>query len=177
MGSVEFSSGERRVRDLVREVVAGLAPSELPVMDGLFTLDDATALRRLTGEERPREPLGFGVGEIAVLITPVVWLALDQAARRFVDAALDSGTRKSTALLGRLFRRRQPPATVPPLTREQVVEVRRLVLETARQRGLPARRATEIANAVMAALILAESDTPGDEGPDTPTAAGAPRRE
>ena len=176
MGSEEFSSDERRVRDLVREVVAGLAPSELPLVDGLFTLDDATAVRRLTGEEQRREPLGFGVGEIAVLITPVVWLALDQAARRFVDIALDNGTRKSTALLRRLFRRRQAPVTMPPLTREQVAEVRRLVLEAAAQRGLPEPRATEIANAVVAGRVLAEPDTPGDDGPGGPTAAGAPRQ-
>ncbi|MFJ9033174.1 hypothetical protein ACIRQP_32590 [Streptomyces sp. NPDC102274] len=175
MGSEALSSGGCRVRDLVREVIADLAPDELPLLDGLFNLDDATAIRRLTGRGQRREPLGFGMGEIAVLITPVVWLTLDQAARRIADAALDSASRESTALLRRLFRRRQAPVTMPPLTREQLVEVRRLVLETAERRGLPAERASEVADGVVAGLALAEPDTSDDGGPDTPAVSGTPQ--
>ncbi|MGW3952829.1 hypothetical protein ACWEKM_18310 [Streptomyces sp. NPDC004752] len=43
-------------------------------LGGLLELDDATAVRRLNGHRQWREPLGFGVGEIAVLVTAVVWL-------------------------------------------------------------------------------------------------------
>ncbi|MFJ2213100.1 hypothetical protein ACIQVO_26785 [Streptomyces sp. NPDC101062] len=180
MGSEALPSGDRPVRDLVRDVVADLSPGELPMLEGLFDLDDTTAVRRLNGQGQRREPLGFGMGEIAVLITPVVWLTLDQAARRFADSAVDVTSRQSTALLRRLFRRSRPPVTVPPLTREQLAEVRRLVLESAAQRGLPAQRASEVADSVVARLVLAEpgesgsNSTPGpDSGPDSTSASGA----
>ncbi|MFJ9407747.1 hypothetical protein [Streptomyces sp. NPDC101393] len=166
MGSEARSSSGIRVRHLVRGVVADLAPDELPLVDGLFHLDDAAAVRRLTGRRQRREPLGFGMGEIAVLVTPVVWLALDQAGRRLADAALGRTAKGATAVLRRMLRRDQAPVTVPPLTREQLVEVRRLVLETAAQRGLPAGRAAEVADAVVARLSLAEPDTPDPGRPD-----------
>ncbi|MFI6704577.1 hypothetical protein ACIBJC_37560 [Streptomyces sp. NPDC050509] len=176
MGSEALSSGDRPVRDLVHEVVADLSPGELPMLEGLFDLDDSTAVRRLSGQGQRREPLGFGMGEIAVLITPVVWLTLDQAARRFADTAVDVTSRQSTALLRRLFRRGRAPVTVPALTREQLAEVRRLVLESAAQRGLPAQRASEVADSVVARLVLAEPSDSGSgpaSGPDSDSGPGS----
>ncbi|MGW0513628.1 hypothetical protein ACWD1W_31050 [Streptomyces olivaceoviridis] len=38
--------------------------------------DDATVVRRLGGRSRRSDTLGFGLGEVAALVTPVVWLAL-----------------------------------------------------------------------------------------------------
>ncbi|MEV6081776.1 hypothetical protein AB0L80_42925 [Streptomyces sp. NPDC052069] len=163
MDSEALSSGERRVRNLVREVIADQAPDELTLLDGLFEVDDDTVVRRLTGHGNRREPLGFGMGEIAVLITPVVWLALDQAARRLVDISV-TGT---SDRLRQLFRRGRPPVAMPPLTREQLNEVRRLVLEIAGQRGLPAERATAIADAVVTRLALADP-APPDGGNQNP---------
>ncbi|MFJ8754520.1 hypothetical protein ACIREO_35175 [Streptomyces sp. NPDC102441] len=167
MNSESLSSDGRRVRDLVREVVADLAPEELLLVQGLFELDDATAVRRLAGWGRRREPLGFGMTEIAVLITPVVWLTLDQAARHATDILVDSTTQRSTTLLRRLFRRSQEPAVVPPLTRDQLAEIRRTVMAAADQCGLSAERATQIADAVVSRLVLAEPDAPDEATPDT----------
>ncbi|MFF0558519.1 hypothetical protein [Streptomyces sp. NPDC004266] len=179
MGSEAQPSAGRPVRDLVREVVVGLAPDELPLLEGLLELDDATAVRRVQAHGQRRDPLGFGVGEAAVLVTPVIWVALDQAARRYGEMAADGVWRRSSEALGRLFRRNGPSATVPPLTREQLGEVRSMVLETAGQRGLSARRAEDLANAVVTGLLLSEPSEPagpsdpGAGGPDSP-AIGAP---
>ncbi|MFJ7998833.1 hypothetical protein ACIQ7D_17055 [Streptomyces sp. NPDC096310] len=172
MDSEAGLSGERRVRDLVREAVADLHPHELPLVDGLLDVDDATAVRRLRGQRSRREPLEFGIGEISVLITPVIWLTLDQAARRFADTAVEVTSQRSTELLRRLFRRSRPPVTMPPLTREQLAEVRCLVLECAEQRGLPAQRASEVADSVVARLVLAEPAAPAPGRPDNPAVTG-----
>ncbi|WP_208605837.1 hypothetical protein [Streptomyces albus] len=172
MAAEAHASGGRAVRDLVREVITELAPEELPLLEGVLELDDAAAVRRLSGHGQRREPLGFGVGEIAVLVTPVVWLALDQAARRIGDIALERASRASAGALRRLFRRSPPPVVVPPLTREQLAEVKRLVLETAEQRGLAAPQASEIANTVVAGLVLAEPPPPDEGEPGPPAVAG-----
>lgn len=71
------------------DVVAEVAPEELPLVAGLAGFDDATAVRRLGGRGRRRETLGFGLGEVAALVTPVVWLVVDHTAQRIVGTAVD----------------------------------------------------------------------------------------
>ncbi len=164
MGSEAVSSRDRRVRDLVHSVVEDLAPDELPLVEGLFRFNDAKVVLRLSGRSRVREPLGFGMGEIAVLVTPVVWLALNQAAQRIADKAMDGATSRTTPVLRRIFRRRAAPVTIPPLTREQLGDVRRLVLAAAKQQGVSDKRADQIADAVVARLVLAEPGTPVVDG-------------
>ncbi|WP_441249099.1 hypothetical protein [Kitasatospora sp. McL0602] len=153
-----------RVRDLVRDIVAELAPDETPLVDGLFRFDDATVVRRLGGKGARREPLGFGMGEIAVLVSPVLWLALDEAAKRIAGIGVELAEKGVKAALRKVLRRPVPPVTIPPLTREQLGEVQQLVLETAQRRGLSAERAQELADAVVAKLALA--------GPDAAPAVG-----
>ncbi|MFI9838904.1 hypothetical protein ACIHFD_17855 [Nonomuraea sp. NPDC051941] len=46
---------------------------------------------RLGGRGRRRETLGFGLGEVAALVTPVVWPAVDHAVQRIVGAEADVG--------------------------------------------------------------------------------------
>ncbi|MBZ4015404.1 hypothetical protein CCS38_06525 [Streptomyces purpurogeneiscleroticus] len=148
------------MRDVVREVVADIAPEELPLVDGLALLDDTVAVRRLSRRRGPREPLGFGLGEVFTLVTPVVWLVLDQMANRAVGTAVDGMVEGAKTLWRKALRRQSAPVAVPPLSREQLAEVRQRVLETAAQRGLPEERATAIADAVVARLVLADE---GDE--------------
>ncbi|MFG2596582.1 hypothetical protein [Streptomyces sp. NPDC048462] len=149
------------VRDLVRAVVADLAPDELPLVDGLCRFDDATVVRRLSRRGGRREPLGFGFGEVAALVTPVVWLVLDGVAQRTAESTATRISEGMTAMVRRLVPRRRPApaAGVPPLTREQLAAVRALVLAAGEQRGLETVRAEAIADAVVARLVLADELT------------------
>ncbi|MEV5550931.1 hypothetical protein AB0L35_33175 [Streptomyces sp. NPDC052309] len=183
MASATAMPGEHRpndlVRDVVRSVVAGLAPEELPLVDGLRRFDDATAVRRLNGAAARRGPLGFGIGEIAMLVTPVVWLVLNEVGQRLVSRTVDRAEQGMASAFRRIFRRSQPPVEVPPLTREQMAEVRALVLASAERRGLSRRRAEEIANAVVAELALADTAETAEtrealQATDATEAAGAP---
>lgn len=70
------------IADVVRDIVAEVAPAELPVAEGLRRLGDDGAVRRLVRRRWRREPLGFGLGEVVPLVTPVLWVALDEAVRR-----------------------------------------------------------------------------------------------
>jgi hypothetical protein len=154
-GSADKYPGARtqdRVGDVVRDVVADAAPAELPLVEGLSRFDDETVVRRLTRRSRPREPLGFGLDEVAVLVTPVVWIVVEEAARRVVDSAVTGAAKGLRALLRRLLGRRATPLTVPQLTREQIVEVQQRVLELAGQNGLKQERAAMLANLLGARL-------------------------
>ncbi|MFH9352849.1 hypothetical protein [Kitasatospora sp. NPDC017646] len=150
------AAGGARVRDVVRDVVAEAAAEELPLVVWLTRFDDASAVRRLAGRIRS-EPLGFGLGEVAALVTPVVWLALDQVGQRIAGAAVDGAAKGVRAGLRKVFRKGAAPVTIPPLTREQLVEVRQSVLDSAAQRGMAEQRASAIADAVVARLALADT--------------------
>ncbi|MFJ3203072.1 hypothetical protein [Streptomyces sp. NPDC086989] len=173
-------TGHALVRDLVHSAVSELAPEELPLLAALRRFDDATVVRRLRGRGRRREPLGFGAGEVAVLVTPVVWLVLDQVGQRMVNAALDRTGARVTTALRRLLRRPAAPVTVPPLTREQLAGVRALVRAASVQRGLSAGRAEVIADTVVARLALAdapgEGEEEGEEASEPPAVPAAPDR-
>ncbi|MEU5692292.1 hypothetical protein [Actinosynnema sp. NPDC020468] len=134
-----------RVRDVVRDVVAEIAAEELPVVDGLAALDDATALRHLTDRSHRREPLGFGWENLVVLVTPVVWLVVDEAAKRAAGSVVDAGVKWSKSLWRKGSRRKAEELAVPPLNADQLDQVRLRVLEEAERQGLPADRAEELA--------------------------------
>ncbi|GAA4032742.1 hypothetical protein GCM10022247_67220 [Allokutzneria multivorans] len=144
---------------MVRDVVAKVAPEELPVVDGLVLFDDATVVRRLRRGGHRRDPLGFGLGEVAVMITPVVWLVMEQIAEKAAGAAVDGTAKGAKALLRKLFRKRSAPVTIPPLSKDQLAEVRRRVYEAALQRGMSEERANEVADAVVARLLLESPDS------------------
>lgn len=162
MGSGAASSsrltGGSQVHDVVRDVVVEIAPEERPLVDALAQLDDATVARWLRRRVR-REPLAFGLSEIAALVTPVVWRVVDQAAQQLGDAAA-TGAR---APLRRLFHRRAVSAEVPQLTREQLAWVHQQVLQKAAQQGLEEERAYAVADAVVARLVLAVPEGPVQE--------------
>ncbi|MBQ1116484.1 hypothetical protein KBY56_27405 [Streptomyces sp. C3-3] len=148
------------MRSVVREVVAAVAPAELVLVDGLAQFDDATAVRRLGGNGGRREPLGFGLGELAALAAPVVWLVLDQTARKIAESAVDSSLSGTRSWLRRMRHRTEEPLAIPPLTAEQLAEVRTRVVETASQRGLSAAEAETVADAVVARLALTATESP-----------------
>lgn len=137
------------VRDVVRSVVAEQAPEELPVVEALRAVDDDTVVRRLKRTGRRREPPGFGVDEITVMATPVIWIVLDETVRQVKVTARAAGK-----LLG-LWRRKPKPRALPPLSHEQIAAVHQRVLEAAAARGMGAERTQILADAVVARLLLA----------------------
>jgi hypothetical protein len=150
------------VRDVVRDVVAEVAPAELPLVDGLAFDDDETVVRRLSRTGPRREPLGFGWGEVVGLVTPVVWLVLDQVAQRLAGAAVDGTTRGTRGLLRRFVRRNRAPAAIPKLTGDQLAELRREVLEQAIRRGLDAGTAIDLADTLVRRLGPDPDGSPGE---------------
>lgn len=185
--SYEGRTTAATVRDVVHDVVARVAREELPVVEGLARFGEATVVRRLGHRGgRRREPLGFGAGEVAALVTGVVWLALDETVRQLGERVADGVLRGTGGLLRRVLRRHAEPAMVPPLTPEQLSEVRQRVLEVAARRGLERERAETVADAVVARLALgtaaavppvAQGDLGGaaDSGTGSSTGSGPER--
>lgn len=159
------------VRDLVREVVAEHAAHELPLVDSLRRRDDDEVVRTLSRRGQRREPLGFGYAEVAALVTPVVWLVLDQAARRAVDTATESMLTRGRSGVRRLLRRAPAPPEreLVALDPAELALVRTHILERAAERGIERQEAEALADGVVAKLATAAET--GQERPPTPDAA------
>ncbi|MFI7409907.1 hypothetical protein ACIBU0_14705 [Streptomyces sp. NPDC049627] len=140
-------------REVVRDVVADTAPGELVLLDGMRSLSDRHVTDVMKRRGNHPDTLGFGVTDAVVLVTPVVWLVVDEVVRRGIGAATDSALARLRAPLRRLLRRSADDAeTVPPLTAPQLEAVHARVLELADDAGMERGTARGLADAVVSRL-------------------------
>lgn len=167
----ELPDGYPQVGDVVRDVIAEVAPDELPLVDRLRQLGDKRAERLLARRTSGRDLLGFGIDEIVVLASPIVWFVLNEAAARLTEDAVASSGLAVRRWLRRRFGRHRAAAALPPFAPEQVAQVRAQVLETARRSGMDAERAELLADSVAGRLMLDARRDPGE--PSTQSGPGA----
>ncbi len=151
------SAEGRVIRDIVRSVLVSQADGELPYFTRRARIGDSWVLWRLRHRRGRDEPLGFGLSEMETLITPVVWITLNEAAREFGTAASGGMFAGVRSLFRRLLRRKPRLATVPPLTEEQREQIRDAVRQELLNRKFGKQRAADIANAVFHELSVAPS--------------------
>jgi hypothetical protein len=162
------------VRDVVRDVIVQFAGEELPVVDRLRQLDDTQALRLLTRRGRRRDLLGFGLDEVVTLASPVVWVVVNEAAKRFTNSAITGGAKVTSTGLRRLFGgRTRAVSVVPPLTREQLNDVRTQTVQTALRNGMDQQQANALADCVAGRLALGPQPESGQTPPDEDSAMQA----
>ncbi|MEV7005525.1 hypothetical protein [Streptosporangium sp. NPDC051022] len=142
------------MREVVRDVVAEVAPEELPLVRALSLVGHHTVVRRLRRRRSRREPLGFGLEEAGALVTTVLWLVLDEAVGGAVGAAVDRAGRRAARRLRTLLRRPDPDPVVPALTREQLNAVHAHAHRLSTEAGLPTERAVQVADSLVARLAL-----------------------
>jgi hypothetical protein len=164
-GHGEAADPARRISALVRAIVERAAPEELPMVDGLSVADDETIVARLTRRPPRDERLGFGVDDVTVLLTPVLYIVLDEALRKIVGGSLDGLGRR----LRRVARRRKT-TPVLDLSPQQITEIAARVTEVARERGVPEEKVDGVAEAVAEVL----ADLPDDQDTTKPDRADPP---
>jgi len=143
------------VTRLARAVVTQIAPGELPLFEAMsraYAADSSRARTRRGGDEA----LGFGFADAAMLVTPVVLIAVDHIAIYLAEELGKSLTHQAaeaiTERISRLFRRE--PST-PPLTHAQISRIRDIAIEAARAAALTEPRATILAETLVSQLTTA----------------------
>ncbi|MFE2943750.1 hypothetical protein ACFXKG_32560 [Streptomyces sp. NPDC059255] len=150
------------MRSLVRDIVADQAPHELIILDALEPLDDAQTTAALAGRGRGEEGLGFGLTEVTPLVTPIVWLVINEFVSRGVGTTVDG----IVARARRLFRRRsrgQESLAEPTLTGDELDAVHRRIREQAAEAGIGTDESRRLADAVVARLARGR---PSEQDPD-----------
>lgn len=158
------------VLDVVRGVVGQHAPQERQLVEDLTGLDYGLVVRRMrqASSGGRADPLGFGLDDIATMLTPFVLLVVDEACRAAVTDGTGRLMNRVTTALGRLrpsARRTATPPEVPYLDREQLASVRRRVREEAVRHSLSDTDADALADSVVARLALAGTEDPQDAEP------------
>ena len=139
--------------ELAQELVASLAPEELPLFGAMSRafFEAGGRIRQSRGGDD--DALGFGVAEAAALLTPVA-LTLAVAVGNFLADEIRKSFAAETAgfvreQVRRLFRRE--PSSVA-LTQAQLVRVRAVALEAATRTKLPKDKAALLADALVGRL-------------------------
>ncbi|GGY12091.1 hypothetical protein GCM10010358_75670 [Streptomyces minutiscleroticus] len=134
---------------VVRGVVADQAPEELDTAEALLQQDNAEVMRVLSYKNKDSE-LGFGLGEVAVLVTPLVWLVLQQFAQELAGASARTATSRLAALWNRLRgRQSETVAALPPLKDAHYDKLYNIVKERAREAGMDTKAAENLAASVI----------------------------
>ncbi|MDN3239579.1 hypothetical protein [Glycomyces tritici] len=141
--------------EVVRDVVADVAPGELDYVEGLRHLDDRTVTRAMRRRRGRNEPLGFGSTDLVLLATPIVWIVVEHLVTRGTDTLID---RAAKGLRSR-FGKRQADRRVPLQHDRRAARLRRKVEAEARRRGLSAEEADAIVDALFRRFELDDERT------------------
>lgn len=148
--------GREWIERLSREIVAEFAPEELPLFDELAQ-ETFEHPRPPQGEERGGDdPLGFGMNETLVAITPAVSAMVSAAFAHLLGEVFKAaGEEEAKNLRERIKRLVNKERSAAPLTVEQLAQVRKLAQEQAQLFGVPAGQAQQLADALVGRLALA----------------------
>jgi hypothetical protein len=150
------------VSDIARDVLAELAPQEIPIFPAAsraYFADPAAALKQSRSQD---SALGFGV-DLFVFLTPVVLPVLSevfefltQVAEKAVEAGL---SKEIPEIIKGMFRKfhSSEPESPSVLTREQIALVHAKVLAAAKRLRMPPDQARSLADAVTARLVMPKS--------------------
>jgi hypothetical protein len=150
------------VTDVARDVLAEIAPDELPIFAAAsraYAADPAAALRGLGDKD---DVLGFGLEALAAAATPVVLIVVTEVFQFLTGvatkAATDGLTQGISETVRAMFKRfrSSAPSTPSVLTREHIAAIHGNVLLAAQRLRLPQDKARALANAVTAQLVLKE---------------------
>lgn len=168
------STTVRTADDLARRVVRKIAPEELPSFDLVaapYLENPRQAERRL--RQAHNDPIGFGLGDAVAMATPVIALvsgSVITAVSDSIGTAVRDGITSAVRKAWRKMRGKPAePLALPaaPLTTAQLAEVRQIALERALSLGMKQQKADALADAVIAALVLRDTDQT-DAGQDDP---------
>lgn len=157
---MKYSSNNTLVVDIARDVIAEIAPQEIPIFPAAteaYFAKPAEALKQLRSKD---SVLGFGMDSLAIVLTPAVLHILSKVFEFLTDIAKKAVEGGLSAEIGEvikaMFKKSLPAEPTFPsvLTKEQIGIIHSNVLLAARKLRLPTGRAHALADAVTAQFVL-----------------------
>jgi len=159
------------VAEVARELVLQLASQELPLFRANSEAYFKNPDKALAEQKGKDDMLGFGSGEVVVLLTPIALSVVTEVVKFIVEEVKKSAKDESSALIShtvkKVFKKFRPEEkkkdhdkkadekkTPPALTPDQLERVRDMALKKARQLKLSEARAKLLADAVIGSLVV-----------------------
>ena len=152
------------IADVARDIIAQTEPGELPLFRAISTeyfKRPAEAAKNQSGRD---ELLGFGIGDAVPLVTPAMLVVMTQVVAFLTEVVRQSFVEESANLVNEqvrsMFKKfrlegERDELAPAPLTREQLVQIHKQAYEKFLQLKLSESRANNLADAVVASLIVA----------------------
>jgi uncharacterized protein YneF (UPF0154 family) len=169
---IQFSNKEKAmnntiqkelISDLARDLVAQIAPQEIPLFRAqseAYFKDPAKALKGETGKDGM---LGFGAGEAASFLTPII-LAVVVGTIKYITeevkkSAATDNPKETADIVKEMFKKfRRPEKSkvepTPTLTPEHLQEIHQKVIIQAGQLKLSESRSKQLADALISSLVF-----------------------
>jgi hypothetical protein len=154
-----ITTREQFIADITYDVIVQMAPDELPLFNAVREAYFKHPEKITKGRGDKEEILGFGIGEVLPLVSPIA-LAVVSAA---VGCIADTIKQSSSEALKRAFKKFRyaqddTKHVLPVLTREQMAEVHRVAVAKARQLKLSEAQAKRLADAVVSQLATVDTE-------------------
>lgn len=143
------------VTSWTKAVVKSAAPAELPMFNATSRAYRAGKLTAWpTKAGKGDDLLGFGIGEAAILVTPVLMALVDGVVKTLLEEASNKMSEMVSDLVGRLRGRFDTESEkVPPrLTEQQLQHLRSVGHDCAEKLALPADQASSLVEHMIAAI-------------------------
>jgi hypothetical protein len=150
------------IADVARDVVAQVAPQELPFFRATSVAYFKNPEKALKQQTRKDEMLGFGGGEVVTLLTPIVLTVMTEVVTFAMAIVKESLVQSCADLLNeqakKMFKKfraegKNEAGTPAPFTLQQIAWVHKQVYEKFLHLKLSEALANSLADAVVATLI------------------------
>src|SRR3712207_5582826 len=146
------------VADVARTLIEEIAPQEMPLFQATSAAYFKNPRRARGGQSSRDEMLGFGTGEDATFLTPIILSAAMKVVEFAMGPTQEVSKKGLSGLLGGFMKKRQQqddPQTLQPLTPEQAARARELAIATLRQHNFPEDKLDSVADSLIAKLPVA----------------------
>jgi hypothetical protein len=147
--------GRELITSVSKDIVAAVAPEELPLFEELAAEYFADPRPPKKTGRAQDDPLGFGLSEALVVVTPAA-SAMVTAAFTHILAEIFKSTKdeESKKLREKIKSIVYKDKSAEPLNLEQLEEVRKVAFEQARLFGIPENQAHQMADALVGRLVM-----------------------
>lgn len=152
------------IADVAHDIIAQTEPGELPLFRAISTEYFKRPTEAAKNQSGGDELLGFGIGDAVPLVTPAMLVVMTQVVAFLTEVVRQSFVEESANLVNEqvrsMFKKfrlegERDELAPAPLTREQLVQIHKQAYEKFLQLKLSESRANNLADAVVASLIVA----------------------
>ena len=125
-----YANRNELVIDIVHAFITQVAPEELSRFSRLSRLYRENPENITRPKSEKDDMLGFGLGEVEHILTPLVMTIVTEVLIRLTDPTVDTLLAKGKNALRRFFRKPPPPQPVPNFTPERFTQLREVIDKT-----------------------------------------------